>query len=383
MYYFDFASTTPIDKKVFDEMKKYFCEEFGNPSSLHRLGQNALEAVDVAREKIKNIIEADSVNEIIFTSSATESNNLIIKGISFDYFFKKGNKSHIISSEIEHPSIIEPLKNLEKFGIAEISLIKPEKSGLIEWRSVNKTIKENTILISLHYVNSEIGVIQSITDIAKEIKKINESRAEKIIFHIDASQSLTEDISVKNLGVDAMTLSGHKIYGPKGIGLLYKKENIKIENLISGSGQEFELRAGTENVAGIVGLAKALEIIKDEKIEIKNKLNYLRNYFLERLNESKIEFEINGVLNYLSLKILNIYFKNTDAQDLLMYLGQNALYVSAGMACKSRALIPNSVVNILYDETRAKKSVRFSFGKDTTKEEIDYLVEILTRLNFF
>lgn len=379
MFYFDYAATTPVDKEVFDEMKKYFCAQFGNPSSYHKFGQSALKAIDFAREKIKNILEADSIKEIIFTGSATESNNLLIKGLAFDYFFKHNSKPHLISSEIEHPSVIEPLINLEWLKIAEITLIKPNKTGLINFSQIEKEIRENTILISLHYVNSEIGVIQNITEIAKGITEINKSRRIKIIFHTDAAQVLTEDISVKNLGIDAMTLSGHKIYAPKGIGLLYKKENIKLESLISGSEQEFGLRAGTENVAGIVGFTKALQNTRYKIQNTKKHLIELRNYFVEKLKFLKIKFEINGDINYSSPKILNVYFENVGAQDLLLYLSQNEIYASAGMSCKSRALIPSSVVNILHSEKRAKNSVRFSFGKNTTKEEIDYLINALSK----
>jgi cysteine desulfurase len=386
--YFDFAATTPVDPDVFDEMKKYFSDDFGNPLSLHQLGQSALKAVDISREKIKDILEAGSVKEIIFTSSATESNNLIIKGIAFDNYFQNADlrgykhgltqKPHLISSEIEHISVIEILKDLEKLGIAEISLIKPEKTGLISGTKIAEAIKENTVLVSIHYVNSETGVIQPIQQIAKIIKDLRSPY--NVIFHTDATQVLTEEISVKNLGVDAMTLSAHKIYGPKGTALLYKKEAVKIAPLITGSGQEFGIRAGTENVAGIVGFTKALEKIRNPKSAIRNNLIEVRDCFIKRLKKTKINFEINVAVELSSPKILNVYFPDAESQDLLVYLSENNIYVSAGMSCQARASISSPVVGIMYPNTaRAKRSIRFSFGQTTTKDEINFLVEALEK----
>lgn len=388
--YLDYAATTPVSSEILAVMQKYFNQEFGNPSSLHQLGQSALRAVDFAREKIKTLLEAQTAREIIFTSSATESNNLIIKGIALDYYFRFQKKPHLVSTQIDHPSVIEVLKDLEKLALAEVTLIAPEKSGLIAPAAIIKEIRTNTILVSVHYVNSEIGVIQPIAEIAKSLQKSQENQQQKIIFHTDAAQApLTEAISVKDLAVDAMTLSAHKIYGPKGIACLYKKENIQLLKLISGSEQEFELRAGTENVPGIVGLAAALALAESNRKETREHLIVIKKYFIQKLEEAKIDFKLNPsisnwdyqleeALRQTTPKIVNIYFPQAQAQDLLIYLDQKNIYVSPGMACKARALVPSPVIEALYPYSdRSRRSLRFSFGRETTKEEIDCLVEEL------
>ncbi|MGC8981443.1 MAG: cysteine desulfurase family protein [Minisyncoccia bacterium] len=381
--YLDYASTTPLDKRVFKFMKGYLFYDFGNPSSLHKLGREALKALDEARENIKNLIGADYPNEVIFTSSATESNNLAIKGAAFFYYFHLKHKPHIVASQIEHPSVIEVLKDLKKLGIAEYNLAKPEKTGEIKWDSILESIKENTILISIHYVNSEIGTIQNLRYISEKIKEINKTREPKIIFHTDAAQApLTEDINIKNLGVDMMTLSSHKIYGPKGIACLYKKQDIILERILSGSEQENELRPGTESVPLIVGFSKALEFAVKEREKNRRYLSFIRDYFLKRLKDEGIKFEINGDIKISSPKILNLYFYDKLAEDILIYLDQNNVYISPGMACKARALEPSYIIEALYPfSDRNKKSIRFSFGKETKKREIDYLIKKLK--NFF
>jgi cysteine desulfurase len=380
--YLDYASTTPLDKRVFKFMKKYLFYEFGNPSSLHKLGREALKALDFSRENIRNLIGADYPNEIIFTSSATESNNLAIKGLAFFYYFHLKHKPHIISTQIEHPSVIEVLKDLKKLGIADYSLARVEKTGEVKWEYILELIKENTILVSVHYVNSEIGTIQNLKLISEKIKEINKTREPKIIFHTDAAQApLTEDINVKNLGVDMMTLSSHKIYGPKGIACLYKKQNIILERIISGSEQENGLRPGTESVPLIVGFSKALEFAVKERGKNRKYLTFIRDYFLKRLKEAKIRFEVNGDIEIASPKILNIYFYDRYADDILIYLDQNNIYISPGMACKARALEPSYIIEALYPfSERNKKSIRFSFGKETRKKHIDYLIKKLKKL---
>ncbi len=379
--YLDYAATTPVSKEVFNFMKRYFIKEFGNPSSLHLLGQKALKALDFARNNIKELIEADYFREIIFTSSATESNNLAIKGLVSHYFFRLKLKPHIISSTIEHPSILEVLKDLEKLNLIEYSLAKPEKTGLVDVDKILSLIKENTVLITLHYVNSEIGIVQNIKELGQKIKEINKNRDIKITFHTDAAQApLTEDISIKNLNVDMMTLSSHKIYGPKGIACLFKKENIILERLISGSEQEFELRAGTENVPLIVGFSRALEIAVKNKEKNRKYLENLRNYFISRLKEENVNFEINGDINFSTPKILNLYFPKKTSQEILIYLDSKGIMVSPGMACKARALTPSYIIEELFPNSdRSYKSIRFSFGLETKKRDLDYVVKALKR----
>jgi len=380
MIYLDYASTTPLNKIVLKEMKKYFDVLFANPSSLHFLGQKALKAVDEGREKIKKIINADFPNEIIFTSSATESNNLTIKGLAFLYYFRFKIKTHIISSKIEHPSVLEPLKDLKDYGIIDYDLIDVDKFGVVNIKDILQKIRENTILVTIHYVNSELGTIQPITKISKILKSINEQRKDlKIIFHTDASQApLTEEIDVKKLGIDMMTLSSHKIYGPKGIACLFKKNNIILERLISGSNQEFNLRPSTEAVPLIVGFAKALELANKQRKIFSQKASDLRKYFLKRLKEKNISFDINSDLAITSPKILNIFFPHRTSQEILIYLDSKKVYVSTGMACKSRSNQPSEVLSILYPNSdRHFKSIRFSFGYETEKKDLDKVVSYL------
>lgn len=375
--YFDFASTTPLRKEILEAMLPYFEEKFGNPSSLHSFGQEALRAIDESREKIKNILQADSLREIIFTSSATESNNLAFKGLVFYFYFFKKIKPHLITTTIEHPSVLEVTSDLEEMGLAEVTYLKPEKNSLIDPQKIKENIKENTILVSIHYVNSELGTIQKISEMAKLIQEINQERKEKIYFHTDAAQAGFEDLNVKNLGIDLMTLSSHKIYGPKGIALLYLKKGTALLRLISGSEQEYSLRAGTESVPLIVGFAKAMEIVNIEKEKIKNHLKEIRDYFLWQREKFSDKILINTPLENSTFKILNLYFPTKSSQELLLYLDSKGIAVSAGTACKSRANEPSYVVLDVYSKERSEKSLRFSFGIYNKKEEVDYLFECL------
>jgi cysteine desulfurase len=377
--YLDFASTTPVRNEVLEVMTPYFKENFGNPSSLHSFGQSALTGIDIAREKIKNILNAESLKEIIFTSSATESNNLAIKGLAFYFYFFKKIKPHFITSSIEHPSVLEVMADLEEMGIIETSYLKPEKNILIDPEKIKNEIKENTFLVSLHYVNSELGTIQKIKEISKILKEINKERKEKIYFHTDAAQAGFENLNVQDLGIDLMTLSSHKIYGPKGIALLYVKRGTPLVKLISGSEQEYNLRAGTEAVPLIVGFAKAIELVEEEKEKINNHLKEIRDYFLSKIKDFEGKIILNTIPEISSPKILNLYFPTKSSQELLIYLDTNGVAVSAGTACKSRANEPSYIVSDIYGQERSKNSLRFSFGITNKKEEIDYVVDLLKK----
>jgi len=380
--YLDYAATTPVKKEVFEAMKDYWQKKFGNPSSLHSFGHEALKAISLSREKIKNILKADLTSEIIFTSSATESNNLAIKGIVFYYYFFEKFIPHIITSTIEHPSISEILTDLEEIKVCQVDYLKPEKNSLIDPVKIKEKIKENTILISLHYVNSELGTIQKIKNIGHLLEQINQSRKNKIYFHTDSAQAGFEDLNVKNLKVDLMTLSSHKIYGPKGIALLYKKNKVPLLRQISGSQQEYGLRGGTESVPLIVGFAKALEIANKNRKKINKKLNEIRNYFIEKIRKLNLNDKIlvNTFIKLSSPKILNIFVKNKSAQEVLIFLDRHNIAVSLGPACKSRASNFNYVINEIYGQKRSKNSLRISFGIETTKKEIDILFDILNKI---
>jgi cysteine desulfurase len=380
--YLDYASTTPLKKEVIKAMSNYWQKKFGNPSSLHSFGQEALKAISISREKIKRILQANTLNEIIFTSSATESNNLAIKGIAFYYYFFEKFIPHIITSSIEHPSVLEILADLEEIGVCQVSYLQPEKNSLIDPDKITKEIKENTVLITLHYVNSELGTIQKIKEIGSLLERINQNRKSKVYFHTDAAQAGFENLNIKKLKVDLMTISAHKIYGPKGIALLFKKNNVPVLRQISGSLQEYGLRAGTENVALIVGFAKALEIVNQNRKKINNRLKEIRNYFLEKIKKSNLKNKIflNTLPKFSSPKILNLFFKNISSQELLIYLDKHNIAVSVGPACQSRASNFNYAVEQVYGPERSKNSLRISFGTETTKEEIDRVFDFLTKI---
>ncbi|GIW65183.1 MAG: hypothetical protein KatS3mg093_162 [Candidatus Parcubacteria bacterium] len=254
--YFDFAATTPVTKEVLRKMLPYFVKDFGNPSSLHWWGQKALKAIDESREKIKSLLRANSSKEIIFTSSATESNNLVIKGLAFDCFFNKKTKPHFITTTIEHDSILKIFSYLQSLGIAEVDYVEPRNDTLIYSDDVVKKIKDNTVLVSIHYVNSEVGTIQRIGEITKRLKQVKND----LLVHTDAAQAGFENLNVQELNVDFMTISSHKIYGPKGIALLYKKEDVSLLELISGSGQEYNLRGGDRGCSSCCWLCCGLRV---------------------------------------------------------------------------------------------------------------------------
>lgn len=380
--YLDYAATTPLRKEVKEVMEPYFQEIFANPVSLHSFGQKALKAIDEARLKIKEILRADNFREIIFVASSTEANNYSLKGLIFYYYFKKGYKKiHLITSSIEHPSILDPLADLENLEIIEVTYLAPQDNGLIDPQEVLKNIKENTVLISLHYINSELGNRQKVEELGEMLENLNRKRENKIFYHLDAAQAgLTEDLDVKKLKCDFLTLSSHKIYGPKGIAALYLKQNTPLLRLISGSGHEFDLRGGTEAVPLIVGFAKAFELAYQEREKNKKHFENLRNYFLKRLTEEKINFEVNTNLAFSSPKILNLYFPQKTAEEIFLYLDLNKVYVSPGTACKSRSAEPSYMVaEVFKSKERAKRSLRFSFGLETKFEDLDYLIDLLKK----
>lgn len=381
--YLDYAATTPLRKEAREAMEVYFQEIFANPVSLHSFGQKALKAVDEARNKIKEILNADDFREIIFTASSTEANNYALKGLVFYFYFKANYKKvQIITSSIEHPSVLDPLADLENLEIAEVIYLSPEKNGLINPQSIIENLKENTVLVSLHYINSELGNRQKVEEIGNLLEKINKQRERKIFYHLDAAQAgLTEELDVKKLKCDLMTLSSHKIYGPKGIAALYLKLGTPLLRLISGSGHEFDLRGGTEAVPLIVGFAKAFELAYQEREKNKNHFIEIRDYFLKRLQEEKITFEVNTNLENSSPKILNLYFPSKTAEEIFLYLDLNGVYVSPGTACKSRSAEPSYMVaEVFKSKERAKRSLRFSFGLETNFEDIDYLVSLLKKI---
>jgi len=382
--YLDYAATTPVDKEVLKEMQPYFDKKFGNASSIHSFGQEAIVAIDQAREKIAKLFSCD-FSEIIFTGSATEANNLAIKGIVHNFCYSKSYvRSHIISTKIEHESVLEPLKELARAG-HKVTYLPIDKDGLIKISDLEKSIKDNTILISIIYANNEIGTIQPIKEIGKLLEKINKKRREnglpKIYFHTDAVQALNYlECRPDWLKIDLLTFSGHKIYGPKGIGGLYVRKGTPLSAIISGGGQEFGLRSGTENVPHIVGMAKSIDLaIKNREKRSKYVLD-LRNKLWKNIIKYNKDAKLNGSFSSRLPNNLNIRFSGLSNETLIVALDQAGIAVSAGSACSSRALAASHVLTAFgLTPKQATESIRITLGKNTTKEEIKKAAEIINK----
>lgn len=397
--YLDCASTTPVDKEVLKVMMPYFFDKFGNASSVHSFGQEAMAAIDQSREKIAKLLNC-KFEEIIFTGSATEANNLAINGLvkylsENKYGLISANKRmpfHIISTTIEHESIHEPLRQLKEAG-HEMTYLKVNKDGLISIFDLEKSIKNNTLLVSVIYANNEIGTIQLIKEIGRLLEKINQKRREnnlsRIYFHTDAVQAFQFlECRPDWLKADLLTFSGHKIYGSKGIGALYVRKNTPIYPIITGGGQEFGLRSGTENIANIVGLAKAVELsYKNRETRFKKMLN-LRNKLLKSIMKYNRDVKINGSISFSNLlgennrlpNNLNIRFPGVSSETLIIALDQSGLAISAGSACSSRAMAASHVLTAIgLTDKKAKESVRITLGKDTTEDEIKKTIAIINQ----
>ncbi len=391
--YLDYAATTPIDKEVKKTMEQ---SGFGNPGSLHSFGQEALATVDESREKIAKAIGAD-FREIIFTGSATEANNLALRGIIKNLKSQISNlKSlRIITSIIEHKSILETCRDLEKEGV-EIIYLPVNKQGIVDLKKLEESLNERTILVSIIYANNEIGIIQPLFEISKIIDNFKKRNFQKNpnyypLFHTDAVQAFQFlNCNVNNLGIDLMTLSAHKIYGPKGIGILYARapypKPYTLNPIITGGGHEFGLRSGTENVPAISGFAKAIELADKNREKEFKRIAELSAYFWKELKKIYPKAEINNsndlkfmIYNLRKLpNILNIYFPNQNSQDLLMKLDLNGVAISAGSACSGRTAKTSHILKALgLPEKKIKSSLRFSFGKFTNKKEIDKSLRII------
>ena len=356
--YFDIAATTPMDSAVADIMHKANIENYGNPSSMHMLGQKSHNIVERSRTSIAKILNCKT-SEIIFTSGGSESNNIILKGV-----LEKGD--HLITSSYEHPSVLNLAKNLEENGI-EVSFVKPNKDGSIDVKDIESEIKENTKLVSIMYVNNELGTINPI----KEIGDI--AHKNKILFHSDAVQFIgKENLDLSTIKIDFATICAHKFYGPKGIGGFYCKSGIILTPLIDGGGQESGLRSGTENISSILGMAKALEISNDNNDTNKRQILKLESYFIELLKQSNIDYRINGANRFPG--ILNITFFGVEGHGLLMNLDMQGIAISYGSACSSgSANAPQALIEVGMEENEARCSVRISIGKMIVKDDIDKL----------
>ncbi|TFG23966.1 MAG: cysteine desulfurase NifS [Promethearchaeota archaeon] len=380
--YLDYAATTPMDPEVIEEINTHFKETFGNASSLHTYGLKAQKVLNECREKIGLFINAN-LDEIFFTSSGTESDNLAIKGVAFNNRMR-GN--HIISSQIEHHAVLHPCQYLEKNGF-KVTYLKVDNYGLIDLDELEKSITDKTILISIMFANNEIGTIEPI----KEIGDIAEKH--DIIFHTDAVQAFGKiPIDVKKTNVDLLSASAHKLYGPKGVGLLYikgggikKKRGKYIEPLLHGGGHEKNLRSSTENIPGIAGFAKAVELCKENMNEEALRLINYRDKIINSIIGKIDDVFLNGHPIKRLPNNVNLGFRYIEGESILLSLDMEGIAVSTGSACSSKSLEPSHVlVAIGQKPEEAHGSIRITMGRFTTEEDVNYLLEkippIITRL---
>jgi len=387
--YFDHSATTPVDQKVLEAMLPYFSDFFGNASSVHSFGQEAMKAIDQARNEAAKFLNC-APEEIIFTSGATEADNLAIMGIVTSNKEQVTRiKPHVMTTLFEHPAVLEVVKHLEKIGVIEASYVKPDEFGLIHVEDIEKEIKENTVLISVMYVNNEIGIVQPIKEIGKmiqEIKKLrnkeiegNENKICPLYFHTDAVQAtLFCEMDVEKLGVDLLSISGHKIYGPKGVGILYVKKGTAVKPIQYGGHHEFGLRPGTLNTPLIFGMGKALELVKtrDNK-ELKN----LRDYLWSELQKNIPNIKLNGSLEKRAFNNLNFTVNGVEGEAMLLGLDLAGIAVSTGSACSSGSLEPSHVLMAIgLSHEKAHGSLRITLGYENTKEEVDEFIKTLKPL---
>ena len=369
--YFDHAATTPVREEVIKEMLPYFKIEYGNASVMYSLGRNAKKAINNSRIQVAQALNCNP-KEIYFTSCGSESDNLAIKGYAYANKLK-GN--HIITSKIEHHAVLDSCKTLEKQGF-KVTYLNVDEKGFIDLNELLNSITPQTILITIMFANNEIGTIEPIERIGMIAKEKN------IAFHTDAVQAIGNiKINVKEQNVDMLSLSGHKFYAPKGVGALYIREGIEVEKIQDGGEQENNKRAGTENVAEIVGLGKAIELIYKEFEQYNKKLVDLRDYYMDLVKKEFKEIKINGDLINRLPGNANISFKGIDASELLFRLDEKGICASAGSACSTSNPNPSHVLTAIgLNQDWLTGTLRTSFGKDNSKEDIEYLVEQLKKI---
>ena len=365
----DYAATTPVDPRVLKAMMPYFIEKFGNTMSLHKIGREAKEALEESRKTVSELMNAEP-KEFIFTSSATEANNTVIKGVAYA---NKNKGKHIIISAIEHHCILEPAKWLEQQGY-EITRLPVDKTGLVNLTELENTIRNDTILVSIMHANNEIGTIQDIKQIGKICKEKN------VYFHSDAAQSFGKiPIDVKEMNIDLLSVSAHKMYGPKGVGGLYIKKGTKIESLLHGGGHEFKRRASTVNVPGTVGFAEAARIQKEEMVFDAKEQTALRDKLIKNILTID-DSHLNGHPTKRLPNNTNFWFAYIEGESLLMHLDMEGIAASTGSACSSDSLEASHVlIAIGLKPQEAHGSLRLSLGKYSTHEGVDYALQIVPK----
>lgn len=377
--FLDHAATTPARKEVVDAMKPYWSDKFGNPGTIHQHGMDARKALTDSRKKISQILKSHT-DEVIFTASGTESNSLAIFGV-LDRLEESGedlSKFHIITTIIEHPSILRWFEKYERKGL-QVSYIGITEEGIIDLKQLREELKPNTIFVSVMYVNNEIGTIQPIKKISHILRDYKKDSEEKIIFHADASQApLYMNLDIHSLGVDMLTIDGQKIYGPKGVGVLFKKREVELNSLLLGGGQEMGLRAGTENVPLIVGLAKALELADKNRKKESDRLIKIRDHFIDRVLSEIDGSVLNGSREKRLPNSVNISIPNIDTEFMIIQLDNKGIACSSKSACMGSKAKDSYVVEALGHGI--SNSLRFTLGKSTEKKDIDYVVDTLKEL---
>ncbi|MFV3011385.1 cysteine desulfurase NifS [Clostridium botulinum] len=371
--YMDYSATTYTKPEVLEEMLPFFTENFGNPSSLYSFSDKTKKAVNLARERVSKALNAEK-NEIFFTSGGSEADNWALKGIAYANK-KKGN--HIITTKIEHHAILHTAQFLEKEGF-KVTYLPVDEEGFVSVEDIKNAITDETILVSVMFANNEVGTIEPIKEIGELCKEKN------IYFHTDAVQAIGHvDIDVKDMNIDLLSMSAHKFYGPKGVGALYIKNGVKIQNLIHGGGQERGKRASTENTAGIVGLGKAIELAMENMPEENKKLSNLRGRLIRGIEERIPEVKLNGPKD-MSRRLpnnVNFSFIGIEGETLLLDLDMNGIFGSTGSACASASLDPSHVLlSIGLPHETAHGSLRLSLGAKNTEEDIDYVLEVLPKI---
>ena len=371
--YLDYSATTPVKEEVLQDMLPYFTEHYGNASSLHTMGLESKLAIDKAREQVANLVGA-SPNEIYFTGSGSESDNWVLESVANDMKLR-GKGKHIITSSIEHHAVLHTCEFLEKQGF-DVTYLDVDKEGFVSSDALEKAIRDDTVLISIMFLNNEIGTIEPVKKLAEV------ARRHKILFHTDAVQAVGNvDIDVKELGVDMLSMSAHKIYGPKGQGALYVKKGVRISGFIHGGAQEMGKRAGTENLAGIVGFGKAAELAK---VNLESHIRHskeLRDYLIRSITERIPDVFVNGSMDARHPGNANITFKYIEGESILLLLDSFGIAVSTGSACSSKSLDPSHVLTAIgIPHEMIHGSVRFTVGDFTTKEDIDFTVDKLEQV---
>ncbi|MFL6484809.1 MAG: cysteine desulfurase family protein [Nitrososphaera sp.] len=373
--YLDTAASTSVADEVIAEMLPYLKEQYGNPSSIHKFGRETTRAINVARKRVGEMIGASSPHEITFTSGGTEANNLALKGTAMHIKSKMPEKNIIITSSIEHEAVLEPCKDLEDRGFV-ITLLPVTREGFVRPSDLRNVISEDVALVSIMYANNEVGTIQPVNELVEIAHRAG------ALFHTDAVQAAGKlSLNVKNSGADMMSLSSHKINGPKGVGALYIKSNTKVLPIIHGGGQEWYLRSGTENVPGIVGFGKACELASNRMKQYQDYVTGLRNYVVDRVLKEIPRSRLNGLSTERIANNAHFTFFGVNGEDLIIKLDENGIAASTGSACSVKKQKPSHVLKAMgfsYEEITG--SLRFSLGMHNTQHDADRAVDILSSI---